>query len=96
MSRRTGLTSRSGVELRVSWEYDVVITLRLTPKNWSRVQRGLPLRIRGKGYCYEGEFFWDYWDFSGSPANELRVEYGEDGAVGFEGPLASLTTRKLT
>ena len=53
--------------------------LRLTPRNWSKVKAGKPLRVRGKGYYYEGEFFWDYWTFEGGLQGELTVNYGRDG-----------------
>jgi hypothetical protein len=64
--------------------------IRLTPRNWSRVRAGKALRIRGKGYYYEGEFFWDFWDFSGGVDGDLTVNYGNEGdysGVGWTGPL---------
>jgi hypothetical protein len=79
-----------GVELTVTWGNDVEVSLRLTPRNWSRLQRGQSFRIRGKGYTYEGEFFWDYWTFTNGVGGDLLVEYGEDGGVGFEGKLADV------
>jgi hypothetical protein len=90
------MTRLGGVELRVSRGYDVEVVLRLTPRNWSRVRRGLPLRIRGRGYRYEAEFYWDYWIFSGAPDYAVRVEYGEDAAVGFDGKLSDIEIRQLT
>jgi hypothetical protein len=80
----------SSVELRVLWGNEVDVGLLLSLRNWSRVQRGLPLRIRGRGFRYDGEFFWDYWTFSGAPEHEVRVEYGEDGAIGFDGRMADV------
>jgi len=53
-----------------------------------KVRRGQPLSIRGKGYQYEGEFFWDYWYFRGRINGDLRVDYGDEGGVGFDGKLA--------
>jgi hypothetical protein len=43
------------------------------------VKGGKPLRIRGKGYWYDGEFFWDYWDFAGGYEGRLLVEYNLRG-----------------
>jgi hypothetical protein len=85
-----------GVQLTVSWGNDVEVSLRLTPRNWSRLQRGQSLRIRGKGYIYEGEFFWDYWTFTGGVAGDLSVEYGEDAGVGFVGKFTDAKIRVLT
>jgi hypothetical protein len=42
----------------------------------SKISKGKKVTIRGKGYYYEGEFFWDYWDFSGGIDGELEVRYG--------------------
>jgi hypothetical protein len=66
-------------------------SIRLTPRNWAKVKSGKPLRLRGKGYHYEGEFFWDYWTFAGGLDGELRVEYGKDGGTGFIGKLSDAT-----
>jgi predicted nuclease of predicted toxin-antitoxin system len=71
----------------VSWGNEVIVSIRLNPRNWARVRRGKPLNIRGKGYCYEAEFFRDYWSFGGGLEGSLTVSYGEDGGVGFEGRL---------
>jgi len=54
--------------------------MRLTPKNWRRVQSGKPLKIRGKGYRYEGEFS-GLLEFGGGVDGALVVTYGSDGAV---------------
>ncbi len=62
-------------------------SIYLTPRNWTRVKAGKPLRIRGKGYIYEAERFQDYWNFAGGMDGELEVTYGNDGAVGFIGRL---------
>jgi hypothetical protein len=49
-----------------------------------KISKGERVTIRGKGYYYEGEFFWDIWDFSGGIDGELRVRYGspKDGDYG--------------
>jgi hypothetical protein len=73
-------------EIFVSWGYEGH-SIVLIPRNWLRVRRGHPLRIRGKGYGYEGEFFWDYWYFGGGLDGELTVSYGDDGGSGFVGIL---------
>ena len=55
-----------------------------------RVKSGKELRIRGEGYYYEGEFFWDYWHFKGGLEGDLTVSYGNHGdysATGFDGKL---------
>jgi hypothetical protein len=73
--------------ITVEWGYELH-SLPLTPRNWSRIKRGRPLTIRGKGYYYDAEFFWDYWSFGGGLDGSLRVEYGDDAGVGFEGSLS--------
>jgi hypothetical protein len=57
------------VRLSVSWGYDVIVELRVSRRNWSKIAGGKPVTIRGNGYYYEGEFFRDYWDFSGGLEN---------------------------
>jgi hypothetical protein len=44
---------------------DVEVSITLSPQRWAAIKAGKPHWIRGKGYYYEGEFFWDYWDFNG-------------------------------
>lgn len=78
--------------LAVSWGYDVSVELVVSKENWSKILRGNQVRIRGRGYYYEGDFFWDYWNFRGGLDGELIVNYGspKDGdysGVGFEGKL---------
>jgi hypothetical protein len=77
--------------LSVSWGYDVCVELRISKRNWSKISRGERVTIRGNGYYYEGEFFWDYWNFSGGIDGELRVTYASpkdhDEGVGFDGSL---------
>jgi hypothetical protein len=48
-----------GAVISVTWGYEPH-SITLTPRNWRRVKSGRPLSIRGKGYSYDGEFFWDY------------------------------------
>jgi hypothetical protein len=84
--KRTKSTLMIGAEVSVGWGYDVLVTIVLTPRNWRRVKSGKALSIRGKGYHYEGEFFWDYWQFNGL-GEELVVEYGNGGS-GYCGPLS--------
>jgi len=71
--------------ISVEWGYEMHSTT-LTARNWARVKSGKSLSIRGKGYYYEGEFFWDYWSFAGGLDGELYVDYG-DGGCGFSGTL---------
>jgi hypothetical protein len=60
----------------VSWGYDVTVDLLVSQKNWLKIVRGENITIRGSGYRYDGEFFWDYWDFLGGLDGELIVRYG--------------------
>jgi hypothetical protein len=78
------MPKESAVHLSVNWGYDVTVNLRVSRRNWSKISKGERVTIRGKGYYYEGEFFWDYWDFSGDIDGELRVRYGspKDGDYG--------------
>ncbi len=73
------------VSVIVEWGYDLH-EIVLTKRNWSLILRGKPLRIRSRGY-YEGACQWEYWNFAGGLDGALLVEYGENGAVGFEGHL---------
>ena len=38
----------------------------------------MPVTIRGDGYSYDGDFYWDYWDFSGGIDGTLEVRYGTE------------------
>jgi hypothetical protein len=42
--------------ISVEWDYEIH-SITLTARNWTRVKKGKPLRIRGKGYSYDAEFF---------------------------------------
>ena len=75
------------VTITVEWGYELH-SITLSGRNWSLVKTGRPLSMRGKGYYYEGEFFWDYWSFAGGLEGELRVDYGDDGGCGFQGTLS--------
>ena len=93
MDPRPGLRARyvraekegGGATIGVVWGYDLH-DITLTPRNWSRVKRGKPLRIRERG-VYEGVFQWEYWNFEGGLDGDLLVQYGDDGGVGFVGKL---------
>jgi hypothetical protein len=62
---------------QVAWADDtIVLELTLSDRNWSKLKRGESLSVRGKGYRYEGEFYWDRWDFTGGVDGELIVRYG--------------------
>jgi hypothetical protein len=86
--------AKTGATISVSWGNDVEVSIRLTPQNWARIKAGKRLHIRGKGYQYEGQFFWDYWSFGGGLDGSLTVMYGEDGGVGFDGRLADAEIRE--
>ncbi len=47
--------------------------------------RGDKVTIRGSDYYYEGEFFWDYWDFFGGLDGELIVRYGSPKSRDYSG-----------
>ena len=82
-----------GAHLTVEWGYDNHDVV-LTPRNWARVKRGKPLRIRSPGFSEEG-FQWEYWNFAGGLDGELVVEYGDDGGTGFIGKLADATIEEM-
>ncbi|ESQ73722.1 hypothetical protein [Asticcacaulis sp. AC402] len=72
----------------VSWaDGDVSVELHVAKLNYGRLQRGEKVSIRGKGYTYEGDFFWDYWNFEAGLQGELTVNYGspKDGDYSGEG-----------
>jgi len=73
--------------ITVDWGYESH-SITLTARNWSLVKSGKPLEIRGKGYDYEEQFFWDYWYFGGGLEGSLDVSYGDDGGQGFIGKLS--------
>lgn len=55
---------------------ECVVQLELTPRNWSKIRKSEGLFIRGKGFRSGGEFFWDYWHFSGGLDDTLEVSWG--------------------
>jgi hypothetical protein len=88
------MAEKRGARITVEWGYERH-TIVLTARNWSKVKRSHRFRIRGKGYYYEGEFFWDYWGFAGGSDGDLVVEYGNDGGTGFVGKLREATIEEL-
>ncbi len=78
---------RDPIEITVEWNEERH-TLCVPLRKWRKIEDGMPLVVRGKGYCYEGNFFIDRWIFNESDVGTLRVEYGEDGGVGFDGLLS--------
>jgi hypothetical protein len=78
--------------LSVSWGYDERVDLQVWQRNWSKISKGRKVTIRGKAYYYEGEFFWDYWDFSGGIDRRLEVRYSspKDGAYSGQGFVGSM------
>ena len=74
-----------GVRIWVEWGYERH-EITLTPRNWRLVKAEHSLRIRSSGPG-EGKSQWEYWNFAGGLSGRLLVEYGNDGAVGFEGRL---------
>jgi hypothetical protein len=82
-----------GARIAVVWGYNLHDVI-LTPRNWSRVKRGVALRIRAAGYSEEG-FQWEYWSFAGGLDGDLIVTYGKDGGTGFIGKLRDATIEEL-
>jgi hypothetical protein len=68
-------SSSVAARFQASWGYDVHVELKLTHDDWAKVLAGESVSLRGDGYEYEGDFFWDYWDFSGGLTGELVVTY---------------------
>jgi hypothetical protein len=87
-------TKRAGATISVEWGYEQH-SITLTPRNWAKVKSGKELFIRGKGYRYEVEFFWDYWHFAGGMEGKLEVWYGDDGGLGFDGQLRDADIMEL-
>jgi hypothetical protein len=88
---RKGNTPRKpAAHLQVSWGYDVTVDLHVSQRNWSKITKRKKVTIRGDGYLYEGEFYWDYWHFEGGIDGKLMVTYSSskeswDVGVGFDG-----------
>jgi hypothetical protein len=81
-----GRMANNRATITVTWGYEPH-SITLSPRDWAKVKAGEELDIDGKGYHYEGEFFWDYWHFGGGLQGELVVNYGNDSAQGFVGKL---------
>ena len=87
------MSENNKFNLRASWCYDIVeVELSVSKRNWTKIVKGQEVTIRGKGYYYEGDYFWDYWDFSGGLDGELRVRYGspKDGDYSGEGTITTV------
>jgi hypothetical protein len=83
--RRSIVPPPAGAKLIVSWDHEVSVELAVSHMNWAKIVRGDAVTIRGKGYRYEGNFFWDYWDFSGGLDGQLVVRYGSPKDRGYSG-----------
>ncbi len=79
------MPSTTAAHLSCSWGYDVNVELFVSKRNWNKVIKGQAVTIRGRGYNYEGDFLWDYWDFSGGLDGELMVRYGSQKTGDFSG-----------
>src|SRR3954452_8918173 len=91
LSHSGGDMLRERATITVEWGYEFH-SITLTARNWAKVKAGKPLRIRGKGYEYDEEFFWDYWHFEDS--GRLVVAYHQRGkwaADGWDGTLEDAT-----
>lgn len=78
----------------VSWGCDVSVELAVTSRIWAKIVRGETMTIRGRGYRYEGDFFWDYWDFEGGLDGSLIVRYGSPRDHDYSGQGAITTPRE--
>lgn len=87
-----------GAIITVEWGYEIH-QLVLTPKNWTRVKSGHALTIRGKGYYYDAQFYWDHWNFGGGLDGALSVEYDRPGSFdpgdGFIGNLSDAMIEEI-
>lgn len=72
---------KTGAAISVSWGDDVEVSIRLTPQHWAGIKAGKTLRIRGKGYRYESEFFWDYWASVEDWTDRSWSRMGKKGAL---------------
>ena len=71
-----------GAELYATWGSgaeddgvgEIEVQLVISKRNWSKILRGDTISLRGRGYSYEGDFFWDYWRFSGGLDGEVTIE----------------------
>jgi hypothetical protein len=61
-----------GARISVEWGYENH-SIVLTAPEWAKVKRGEQLTVKGEGYYYEREYFWDYWAFSGGPPIQQKL-----------------------
>lgn len=73
------------VTLHVSWGYEPH-ELTIRARNWSKILRGEKIWLKGERYSYDGATFGCGWSFNADGPNTLVIEYGNDGAVGYDGP----------
>ena len=86
------MLKKQGTLLRaIGGNDDVVVELLVSRRTWSKILKGQELTLRRQGFAYEGDFYRDYWDFSGGLDGELRVRYGspKDGDYSGEGFVGS-------
>ena len=61
------MLKKQGTLLRAIWgNDDVVVELLVSRRTWSKILKGQELTLRRQGFAYEGDFYRDYWDFSGA------------------------------
>jgi len=82
--------SNLAATISVEWSYEEH-SITLTPRNWAAIKAGRAYSQRGAGYHCEGEFFSDFWNFSGGLNGRLEVGYGGRGGQGFIGELSDAT-----
>jgi hypothetical protein len=71
-------------------------SIRLTPEDFAAVSAGQAICVRGNEYVYEGETFYDYWNFNATSAGSLQIECGDDSGIGFDGLLRNATIKEHT
>ena len=94
------MPNKSAAHLIASWGYEIDVELYVPEDDWTRILNGEKITIRGDGYAYEGQFYWDYWDFSGGLNGELRIRYGspdeeDDSAEGFVGSIREVLVKDI-
>jgi len=82
------------VTLNVSWGYELH-SLTIPARKWAKILRGEEVWVRGERYFYEGERFGCGWCFNRKGPNTLIIGYGNNGAVGYEGPWECLEREEI-
>ena len=85
------MAKRKYVDVNVSWCNDECSpTTKVSLAEWQKILKGKKV-VTGARYWYDGERFSAYFSFNRDGYGSLRVGYGEDGGVGFEGRINDAT-----